>query len=78
MADRLIRVHPEDFEYLKGLYPATYFVRIDNVLFVSIEDEMMPPLSTQITQAGKFGIHEDTVLKVIDGIALAGYKIVPK
>jgi hypothetical protein len=39
MADRLIRVHAEDFEYLKDIYPATYFVRIDNVLFVSIEDE---------------------------------------
>ena len=39
MADRLFRLHPADFAYLKGLYGADEFVKIDNHLFISMKDE---------------------------------------
>lgn len=39
MANRLTRVHADDFAYLKGLYGGNYIVKIDGNLFISIEQE---------------------------------------
>ena len=44
--------------------------------FIEFKEE--EKLSTKITEAGKFGIREETVIKVIDSINIAGYKIVLK
>ena len=67
---------------LKQNYKCSFFgldigVALD-VLSAHVRKNAEKELSTKITEAGKFGIREETVIKVIDSINIAGYKIVLK
>lgn len=75
MVNRIIyRDYAMDYCHLNGYKLFIDLCIKDNVIIIERPKE----LSTEITEAGKYGIHEDTVIKVMDGIIKAGYKIVPK